>query len=150
MSCKEEKIEGEITRIRMFSTKKTNNPAGFMLWTTQGMKYDFGVTSGTKVQAGKDRENEGVARIIGVDMDDRASDKNQANFLQFILAKDVANSKKNKQVKMPKVVEACNWGSECTWGTIMEGKLACMQCTRGAALSGVVLSIAIIGSTLSS
>jgi hypothetical protein len=40
--CDANKLDGKITRVRMWSQPRKIGPAGFQLWTTQGKRYMFG------------------------------------------------------------------------------------------------------------
>ena len=58
------------------------------MYTTQGFKYEFGVTKAEKREISvKEWENDGVARIIGFSAAE--SEQGKANYLQFIMAREV-------------------------------------------------------------
>ena len=49
----------------MYTNKKEETPAGFTLWTTKGLKFQFGYSDDKKTDS-LDWENKGVAKIVGV------------------------------------------------------------------------------------
>ena len=141
--CSKEDIDGDITRIRMFNQKLPDAPSGFTLWTTMGTMHKFGVQEGSTVETSGDWENKGVARIVGVTTS--PAWEKQANSLAFMLAIDTKMGGKKKGIPDP--VKTCKYGTECVWGMIVEGELACYECfginsaVMGLAVSGISILV---------